>query len=329
MEKSLDKKLDKIRNGNYQKTDFIIADAKDGDMGGGVFAPGPVLENPEKPKPYQSYLQAMREMTDSGLVDIMLMSSSSAEKLVEEKIFHDSEVTPAVRYNDTTDVWGQRHSNYKKFPSRNFRTAHLSSVSEFVDLGLYSITFSNDLEKDLESLWGFRTFLEDLANNDLRYFLEVFNPQIDIGIAQEKVPQYVNDCILKCLAGLTRKERPLFLKMPFNGPRAMEELCNYHPEGLIVGVLGGGKGTTRDTFELVRQSEKYGARVALFGRKINLAESPINLVGLMRSVIEGTLGSLEAVKEYHARLAQEGISPKIPIEEDQKITEKVLLDDAS
>ena len=329
MKKTLDTKLDKIQNGKYQKTDFIIADAKDGDMGGGVFAPGPVLENLEKSKPYQSYLQAMREMTDSGLVDIMLMSSSSAEILTDEKIFQNSTVTPSVRYNDTTDVWGQRHSNYKKFPSRNFRTAHLSSVSEFIDLGLYSITFSNDLEKDLESLWGFRTFLEDLANNDLRYFLEVFNPQIDIGIAQEKVPQYVNDCILKCLAGLNRKERPLFLKMPFNGPSAMEELCNYHPEELIVGVLGGGKGTTRDTFELVRQSEKYGARVALFGRKINLAESPINLVRLMRSVIEGTLGSLEAVKEYHACLAPEGISPKIPIEEDQKITEKVLLDDAS
>ncbi len=65
MEKSLDKKLDKIRNGNYQKTDFIIADAKDGDMGGGVFAPGPMLENSNKPKTFPDYLQAMREMTDS------------------------------------------------------------------------------------------------------------------------------------------------------------------------------------------------------------------------------------------------------------------------
>ena len=111
MDKSLDLKLDKIRNGNYHNTDFIIADAKDGDMGGGVLAPGPMLDNPEKPKPYKAYLQAMREMTDSGLVDIMLMSASSAEILTDEKIFQNSAVTPAVRYNDTTDVWGQRHSN--------------------------------------------------------------------------------------------------------------------------------------------------------------------------------------------------------------------------
>ena len=56
MNKSLDFKLDKIRNGNYQNTDFIIADAKDGDMGGGIFAPGPMLDNPEKPKPYNCLL---------------------------------------------------------------------------------------------------------------------------------------------------------------------------------------------------------------------------------------------------------------------------------
>ena len=167
-----------------------------------------------------------------------------------------------------------------------------------------------------------------MANHELRYFLEVCNPQIDIGISEEQIPAYVNDCILKCLAGLTRKEQPLFLKMPYNGPKAMEELCSYDPEGLIVGVLGGGKGTTRDTFELVRQSEKFGARVALFGRKINLAESPLNLVRFMRSVIEGKLGSLEAVKEYHDCLQKDGISPKIELEEDQKITEKVLLEDA-
>ena len=97
MNKSLDLKLDKIRNGNYQNIDFIIADAKDGDMGGRVFAPGPMLDNPEKPKPYKAYLQAMREMTDSGLIDIMLMSSSSAEILTDEKIFQNSAVTPAVR----------------------------------------------------------------------------------------------------------------------------------------------------------------------------------------------------------------------------------------
>ena len=59
-----------------------------------------------------------------------------------------------------------------------------------------------------------------------------------------------------------------------NGAKALEELASYDPQ-LVVGVLGGGAGTTRDTFELLFQAEKYGARVALFGRKINLAESQV------------------------------------------------------
>ena len=48
----------------------------------------------------------------------------------------------------------------------------------------------------------------------------------------------------------------------------------------------------------------------------------------MRSVIEGKLGSLEAVREYHNYLKKDGITPKIELEEDQKITEIVLLEDA-
>ena len=41
MIKSLDSKLQKIRNQKFQPKDFIIADAKDADMGGGIPAPGP------------------------------------------------------------------------------------------------------------------------------------------------------------------------------------------------------------------------------------------------------------------------------------------------
>ena len=327
METSLDTKLEKIRRGQYKPDDFIIADAKDADMGGGIFCTGPQLEDASRPRSYPEYLQAMREMVSSGLVDLMLMSASGAESLIEEGIFENSPVSPAVRYNDTTDIWGLRHSLYQQYPARNFRTLHLDRLIPLVDLGLYSVTFSNDIEKDIESLEGLRSFLSELSGTGMRYFLEVFNPQVDIGISEDKLPEYINDCIVRCLAGLTRQDSPLFLKIPFNGPRAMEELCSYHPGELIIGVLGGGKGTIRDTFELVRQSEKYGARVALFGRKINLAESPVTLVSLMRSVIEGELSSLNAVKEYHSSLFKEGITPKLSFEKDQIVTEKVLLED--
>lgn len=45
-----------------------------------------------------------------------------------------------------------------------------------------------------------------------------------------------------------------------------------HDPTMVVGVLGGAGSTHRDTLELIQQSKRHGARLALFGRKINHAE---------------------------------------------------------
>ena len=327
MNKSLDAKLEKIRNGTYTPADFIIADAKDGDMGGGITVFGPAGDGSGHCRSFPEHLDAMRHVTRTGLVDIMLMSPSAAERLVGEGLFDGSPVTPAARLNDATDIWGPRHSGYRASPARDFRTPRLESVAKVVDIGLYSITFSNDLDRDTAFLHAFHRFLEDLDGRGLRYFLEVFNPQIDIGIAPADIPDYVNDCIVRCLAGLTEAAMPRFLKIQYNGPRAMEEICRYDPGHLVVGVLGGGAGTTRDTFELVRQSEKHGARVALFGRKILFSEDPEQTLRMMRAVVEGELGTKEAVQAFHARLAERGIAPKRSLEADLEVTEPALLHD--
>ena len=326
MEKSLDIKLEKTRQGKYKPSDFIIADAKDGDMGGGITAFGHVPEDPSRSKSYTGHLEDMREMTTSKLIDVMLMSVSGAERLVNDEVFKNSSVTPAVRLNDTSDIWGPRGSKYKIHPAQNFRSARIDKVIPLVDLGLYSITFSNDLKSDLASL-TMMLFLDNISGSSSLRLLEVFNPQIDIGIDKENLPGYVNDSIVRSLAGLTKEDSPLFLKIPFNGPKAMEELCQYDPGNLIVGVLGGGIGTTRDTFELIRQSEKYGARVALFGRKILFAEVPKLIVTMMRAVVQGEMSTEEAVKMYHSQITEMGISPKLSLEDDLKITDPVLLND--
>ena len=49
-QKSLDKKLGRIKDGSYTPADFIIADAKDADIGFGTAAPGP---DRAKPRPSQ------------------------------------------------------------------------------------------------------------------------------------------------------------------------------------------------------------------------------------------------------------------------------------
>ncbi|CAN7626371.1 hypothetical protein [Rhizobium sp. LjRoot254] len=321
-----DAKIARIRAGNYKRTDFIIADAKDGDMGPSIPSCGPKLEKDCSFTRYRTraeFLGQVKAVIAQDVVDIMLTSASNLELLVESGAYAASSVKPAIRANDTTDIWVGRGATYSKHPSRPYRTASLSVNRRHTDLGLYSITFNNDIDADYDSLLAFLDFVEDADDNGFKYFLEVFNPNVDTGIAPELVPHYVNDCICRALAGLTRAQRPQFLKIPFNGPKALDELASYDPS-LIVGVLGGGAGTARDTFELIHQAEKYGARVALFGRKINLAEDPLAMVKYMRAVADGDLAPQEAVKAYHGALQAAGQKPLRALETDMEITEKVL-----
>ena len=111
--KTLDQKLAAIRAGKYKPTDFIIADAKDGDIGFGRTAPGPDPERPGHSMPRAYHLEAIRQMTNSELVDIMLMSASSGERLSREGLFKKSKVTPAIRLNDATDIWSGRGGRYR------------------------------------------------------------------------------------------------------------------------------------------------------------------------------------------------------------------------
>jgi hypothetical protein len=318
----LDDKLARIRSGTYRRSDFIIADAKDPDMGPGLHAVGPAVGG-ARFKTRAEFLDSVEAIVKQDVVDIMLTSVSNLESLVKRNVFAGTGVKPVIRANDTTDVWRHRGASFHSQPSRPFRTASLRHVKPLTDLGLYSITFTNDIDADHVSLEAFTDFRDDAEENGFSYFLEVFNPNVERGLTPETVPQFVNDAIVRCLAGLTQVERPKFLKIAYNGPRALEELASFDPS-LVVGVLGGGAGTTRDCFELIHQAEKYGARVALFGRKINLAESPLDIVRLMRAVADGAITPLEAVKDYHAALAKQGLKPAREIAVDSSITESVL-----
>jgi hypothetical protein len=334
----LDQKLERIRSGNYSRSDFILADAKDGDMGPSITSCGPKREKDGSWNRYYTraeFLDNIRAVVEQDIVDIMLTSASNLETLTDMGVFRGSAIKPAIRANDTTDVWVGRGASYVKQPSRAFRTASLSRVTTGsidpapgapitgTDLGLYSITFNNDLEHDMASLEAFTDFRDDAARNNFKYFLEVFNPNVACGVDPDLVPHYINDCIMRCLAGVMKADRPRFLKIAYNGPKALEELASYD-SSIVVGVLGGGAGTTRDCFELLSQAERYGARVALFGRKINLAEDPLAMITFMRAITDGTLQPVEAVKAYHGSLQKSGITPLRDLATDSEITEKPL-----
>ena len=325
----LDDKLARIRAGKHRNTDFIIADAKDPDMGPGLHSVGPARQkdgSATRLRTREEFLQSIEAVIRQDVVDIMLTSVSNLEQLIKRKAFAASGVKPVIRANDTTDIWRHRGASHHLSPSRPFRTASLKHVKPLTDLGLYSITFTNDVDADLFSLEAFREFRADAEANGFSYFLEVFNPNVEKGLDAEFVPQFVNDAIVRCLAGLTEAERPKFLKIAYNGARALEELASFDPS-LVVGVLGGGAGTTRDCFELIHQAQKHGAHVALFGRKINLAESPLDIVRLMRAVSDGALTPLEAVEDYHEALRKKGLKALRDLADDGEITEPVLKQD--
>jgi hypothetical protein len=328
--KTLDRKLATIAAGAYTPDDFVIADAKDADLAFGVATAGRVPGGPQgasgpgRWRTRATYLEAMRAIVEQGEIDILLTSASNGEVLAGEKRLDATGITLAVRGNDTTDVWNQRGSSYPTHAARPFRSADLAAVRGFSDLVLYSVTFNHDLERDLATVTAYGQFRREAAELGVRHFLEVFNPNAPVDLAPGDVGAFVNDSILRVLAGVTSAHRPVFLKVAYNGGDALAELVEHDPS-LVVGVLGGSAGTTRDTFELLHRAERHGARVALFGRKIQHAESQLDLVGLMRPVLRGEISPADAVRSYHEALAGKGITPVRPLADDLQVTDPVML----
>src|SRR5207302_3220782 len=104
---------------------------------------------------------------------------------------------------------------------------------------------------------------------------------------------------------------------------ALEELIRYDPH-LVVGILGGSAGTTYDAFKLLSEAKKYGARVALFGRKINNAENQLAFIRFLRLIADGEISAEEAVKAYHGVLQGLGIRPWRALKDDMVLQTNVM-----
>ncbi|MCA9114807.1 MAG: hypothetical protein KDA79_06940 [Planctomycetaceae bacterium] len=331
MQKSLDRKLAAIHADPHGSREFLLADAKDADMAFGIGAPGLSPERHEgelRLRTLAEYRQNIRDVIRQELVDIVLMSASTSELLtIEEGLFENSPITPAARANDATDIHVVRGGVLHEPPARPFRTASIDQMqcghsdcapeerTRGVDLGLYSVTFNNRLADDLPTMEEFHRFREEAERKGFRYFLEIFDPNVPDAIDPELAPKFINDMVARLLAGVPRSGRPQFLKMVYHGPAALEELVNYDPH-LVVGILGGSAGTTRDAFQLLYDAKKYGARIALFGRKINSAENQLAFIEFLRLIADGLIEPEEAVRAYHSVLQKLDIQPWRPLEED-------------
>jgi len=330
MQKTLDEKLARIA-ADPGCRDFILADAKDADMAFGLAAPGLKRQPTDGQSPFHSihdYRANIRAIVEQQLVDIMLMSASTSDVLAaRERLFESGPITPAIRANDTSDIWlAGTQAAYGKQPSMPFRTAIIDEViganasgivapgQPPVNLGLYSITLNNDVALDHTTLSAYRVFREEAWRKGFRHFLEVFPPNAPASPIKD-VPRFVNDSIVRLLAGVGKATRPLFLKIPYFGPAAMEQLASYD-SSLVVGILGGSAGTTFDAFQMLWEAKRYGARAALFGRKINTADHQLSFVEQLRALADGHTEPAEAVRAYHGELKKLGIAPVRPLAED-------------
>ncbi len=335
-EKSLDRKLAQIKADPNSRA-FIIADAKDADMAFGIAAPGKSPETHAHEGRFRSlaeYREAIRQVVQQGLVDIMLMSAHTNSILtIEEKLFEHSHVTPAARANDTTDIHIARGAAYAQQPSQPFQSTTIDHIQcgkvacaldervRGANLGLYSVTFNNDLEADRRTLEAYKTFRLEAEQKGFRHFLEVFDPNAPVNpITPDQLGGFINDMVTRCLAGVPESGRPLFLKMVYHGPKATEELAAYDPQ-LVIGILGGSSGTTYDAFKLIHDAQKYGARVALFGRKINNAEHQLAFVAMLRHIVDGEISPEEAVHAYHGVLQGLNIKPYRALQDDLQATD--------
>src|SRR3981081_2553263 len=106
--KSLDQKRARIHADPRGCKDFILADAKDADMALSIGEPGRSPEAHAREARYRT-LQEFRDVVGQSVAQclgsIMHMSAHADELLNSEKrIFEQSQVTPAARANDTTDI---------------------------------------------------------------------------------------------------------------------------------------------------------------------------------------------------------------------------------
>lgn len=334
-QKSLDLKLARMASDPGCR-EFILADAKDADMAFGLSAPGRGPEYHGHEARYRTlaeYRDLMRQILNQGLVDILLMSASSNEILtLRERLFDRSPVTPAIRANDTTDIWlAGGGGQYGAQPSLPFRSATLDHAQcgklrcepgerrLGADLGLYSITLNNDAELDRRTLEAYRAFRLEAEEKGFRHFLEVFDPNAPGAYAPEDPARFINDHIARLLAGVTGGGRPIFLKVVYHGPAAMEALAGYDPS-MVVGIMGGSAGTTFDAYHMLWEAKRHGARAALYGRKINHAEHQLSFVSHLRAVADGDQEPAEAVRAYHGDLQRLGIPPHRDLQADLRRT---------
>ena len=132
--------------------------------------------------------------------------------------------------------------------------------------------YANDA--DVASLEAFAEFRADCAANDFKYFLEVFNPNAPQGLSPEDMPAFVNDSIVRCLAGLTKAERADNIQGAFRVPDAGKMEVSGRRLVLVDDVLTSGATANACARALLRAGAAQ-VDILVFARVVEAVRAPI------------------------------------------------------
>ncbi|MHB2016324.1 MAG: hypothetical protein ACYCW6_05185 [Candidatus Xenobia bacterium] len=258
------------------------------------------------------FLDLVRGLVADGVLDGVLMTPADAEQLAaRDRIFRHG-VTPIVRMNAETGIWGPRHGAYRNQFSLPFPTVRMEDAAYcdptacHVSVGMFSITLNNDVYHDERMLSAYLHFAQDLSGQrGFVHVLEAFLPNTNRrGLSDEQCGAYVADSLVRTMSYLLEAQRPILIKTEYTTPANWRSLCAFDPT-LRIGALGGPNQGPRYTLQLAHDVVANGGRAILFGRAIFEDSNPPAIVRALRQVVDGQLSPADALQAYQAEtLAQ-------------------------
>ena len=198
MSRRLDRKLDAILAGRYTPDDFIIADAKDADMAFGVAAPGPSrAAAPHAGDLPGQHARAGRGRRARHPAHLGLQRRAAGVRRLARRRGHARRA-------------GQRHHRHLEPPRQQLHRRAVAPVPHRRSRRRPPVLRPRAVLGDVQQRHRARPRhprgLQRVPRArppsvGMRYFLEVFNPNAPVDLAPEDVGAFVNDAIIRTLAG--------------------------------------------------------------------------------------------------------------------------------
>ena len=250
-----------------------------------------------------------------GIVDIMLMSASTNDMLDIQRAAvrkqprharragqrHQRHVRRARRARICRAVAAVPHGHARSHPMRP-RRLRAGRASPRRRPGPVQHHVQQPARRRPAALEEYRHFRIEAEAKGFRHFLEVFDPNAPRGLVEPTdLPKFINDSIVRTLAGVAQAGRPVFLKVVYHGPGRWKNWSTYDPH-LVVGILGGGCRHDLRRLQADRRSAEYGARVACSAARSTTPRCQLAFVEFLRLIVDGVISPEEAVRAYHGVL---------------------------